>query len=185
MEGSDYRLVQAIGEGNRRAFEKIVKRYQKSLFNFIYRYLGEKAAAEDLTQEVFLRVFLAAGRFEARPGASVSTWIYRIAYHLSLNEIKRRKRFLRIRNHLEDTMPGGGDPSSSDLMEVEALRQEILSGLQLLPENQRAALLLRVNEELSYKEISEVLQVSFSSVEALLFRARQTLRQHIERQITE
>ena len=185
MEGSDCKLVQAIGDGDREAFEQLVKRYQKSLFNFIYRYLGEWSAAEDLTQEVFLRVFLAARRFEARPGASVSTWIYRIAYHLSLNEIKRRQRFLRMSNHLEDTMPGLGDRSSSDLMEVQALRDEVLSGLRRLPENQRAALLLRVNEGLSYQEISEVLGVSFPSVESLLFRARQTLRQHLERQMKE
>jgi hypothetical protein len=68
MEGSDYKLVQAIGDGNPEAFEQLVKRYQKSLFNFIYRYLGERSTAEDLTQEVFLRIFLAARRLEARPG---------------------------------------------------------------------------------------------------------------------
>jgi RNA polymerase sigma-70 factor (ECF subfamily) len=185
MEGSDYKLVQAIGDGNREAFEQLVKRYQKSLFNFIYRYLGEKSTAEDLTQEVFLRVFLAARRFEERPGASVSTWIYRIAYHLSLNEIKRQKRFLRISNHIEDTMQGRGERSPADLIEVQALKQTVVSGLRLLPENQRAALLLRVNEGLSYQEISEVLGVSFSSVESLLFRARQTLRQHLEKEMQE
>lgn len=181
MEGSDYKLIQAIGEGNREAFEQLVKQYQKSLFNFIYRYVGERGAAEDLTQEVFLRVFLAAKRFETRPGASVSSWIYRIAYHLSLNEIKRRERFFRMSNHFEDTRPGEGERSSADLMEAKALRQTVLSALQLLPENQRAALLLRVNEGLSYQEISEVIGVSLSSVESLLFRARQALRRHLEK----
>jgi len=185
MEGSNYKLVQAIGDGNREAFEQLVKRYQKGLFNFIYRYVGERSTAEDLTQEVFLRVFLAAGRFEERAGALVSTWIYRIAYHLSLNELKRRQRFLRISNHLEDAMQGRGERSSADLMEVQALKQTIVSGLRLLPENQRAALLLRVNEGLSYQEISEVLGVSFSSVESLLFRARQTLRRHLEKLMQE
>jgi RNA polymerase sigma-70 factor (ECF subfamily) len=185
MEGSDYNLVQAIGDGNREAFEELAKRYQKSLFNFIYRWLGERGAAEDLTQEVLLRVFLSAKRFEARPGASVSTWIYRIAYHLSLNEIKRQKRFLRMSSHLEETVQGSGDRASLDLMEGQALRDEVLSGLRRLPENQRAALLLRVNEGLSYQEISEVLGVSVSSVESMLFRARQTLRRRLEREMKE
>lgn len=185
MEGSDYKLVQAIGDGNRKAFELLVKRYQKSLFNFIYRYLEERGAAEDLTQEVFLRVFLAARRFEVRPDASVSTWIYRIAYHLSLNEIKRRQRFLRISTRIKDAMQDSGERSSADLVEAKALKQAIVSGLRLLPENQRAALLLRVNDGLSYQDISEVLGVSFSSVESLLFRARQTLRQHLKKHTQE
>ena len=185
MQGSDYKLIQAIGDGNREAFEQLVKRYQKSLFNFIYRYLGERSTAEELTQEVFLMVFLAAKRFEVRASASVSTWIHRIAYHLSLNEIKRRQRFLRISNRLEENMQASSELSSSDLMEVQDLKQTVTSGLRLLPENQRAALLLRVNEGLSYKEVSEVLGVSLSSVESLLFRARQTLRQHLEKRIEE
>ena len=185
MEGSDYKLVQAIGNGNREAFEQLVQRYQNSLFNFIYSYLGERSTAEDLTQEVFLRVFLGAGRFEPRPGASVSTWIYRIAYHLSLNEIKRRQRFLRMSSHLEKAMQERGERLSSDVIESQALKQTIVSGLGLLPENQRAAVLLRVNEGLSYQEISDVLGVSLSSVESLLFRARQTLKQHLERRMRE
>lgn len=186
MEGSDDKLVQKTGDGNRDAFEDLVKRYQKRLFNFIYRYIGERSCAEDITQEVFLRVFLAARRFESRPGASVSTWIYKIAYHLSLNEIKRRQRFLRMREELEGLAGGAReDCASTEVLEEKAARETILSGLRLLPENQRAALLLRVNEGLSYKEIGEILGVSFSSVESLLFRARQILKPHFERQILE
>jgi len=80
MEGSDESLIQAIGKGDRAAFEALFKRYHKVLFNFIYRYLGERSTSEDhLTQEVFIRIFVAARRFEIRPNASASTWIYRIA----------------------------------------------------------------------------------------------------------
>lgn len=181
MKVSDDTLIQAIGAGNREAFDALVERYGKRLFNFIYRYLGERGESEDLTQEVFLRVFLSAGRFEARPGISASTWIYKIAYHLSLNEIKRRRRFLQLSmdlkhcGKLENYAPPEDEPFETEN------RETLLRGLRILPENQRAALLLRVNEGLSYQEICDVLGVSLSSVTSLLFRARQTLREYFKR----
>ena len=168
---SEYKLIEAIGSGDISAFEKLIQKYRNSVLNFIYKYLGDRFGAEDLAQEVFLRVYSSAAEFE--PRGKVSTWIFKIAYNLSVNEILRRKRLCLI----ADTVEGKGielaAPNPVDGLE---LKEILLDAVARLPEKQKAALLLRVNEELSYSEIGSVLSVSVSSVESLLFRARENLR---------
>lgn len=177
MEDSQLHLIRAAGKGDHEAFERIVKRYQNPLFNFIHKYLGDRYAAEDLTQEAFLRIFQAAPQFEARAGAKVSTWIFKIAYNLSMNEIKRRRRYQSFQDDLHDKEMAGR--RLSETTELRELEKEVMSALSNFPESQKAALLLRVNEGLSYREISGVLSVSIPSVEALIFRARKSLREHL------
>ncbi|MGO9315544.1 MAG: RNA polymerase sigma factor [Syntrophobacteraceae bacterium] len=168
---SEYKLIEAIGSGDIPAFEKLIQKYRNSVLNFIYKYLGDRFGAEDLAQEVFLRVYSSAAEFE--PMGKVSTWIFKIAYNLSVNEILRRKRLCLI----ADTVEGKGielaAPNPVDGLE---LKEILMDAVARLPEKQKAALLLRVNEELSYSEIGNVLSVSVSSVESLLFRARENLR---------
>ena len=174
MVDPDFALVDATGRGDLDAFESLVKRYQSPLLNFITRYLGDRSAAEDLTQEVFLRIYRAAPRFQAK--AKVSTWIFRIAYHLALNELQRRRRHEDLRQALHGSWEEGGQEPPTDPVERYELAEEMSSALGRLPANQRAALLLRVNQELSYREIGEVLGIGVPSVESLLFRARRKLR---------
>ena len=175
MEKTDFDLVKAVGAGDQQAFEYLVKKYRNPVFNFIYRYLGERHAAEDILQEVFLGLYRAAPRFEAR--ARVSTWLFKIAYNLSMNELKRRKRLLNLKESLHGLPRTETGPSASSIIEARELEEDVRTVLDQLPENQKAAMLLRVNEELSYAEISEVLSVSVSSAESLIFRARTRLRQ--------
>ena len=179
MVDPDFALVDATGRGDLDAFESLVKRYQSPLLNFIFRYLGDRSAAEDLTQEVFLRIYRAAPRFQAK--AKVATWIFRIAYHLALNELQRRRRH----EDLHQALQGSGDEAAreplTDPVERYELAEEMTSALGRLPANQRAALLLRVNQELSYREIGEVLGLGVPSVESLLFRARSELRRSMGR----
>jgi len=172
-ERSDLELIRGVQSGDQGAFEQIVRRYQNRLFNFIFRYIGESQSAEDITQEVFLKVWQAAPSYE--PRAEVSTWIFKIAYHLSLNELGRRKRyrifhesFCREEVHICVSEPTISRESESEIMQI----------LDKLPENQRAALLMRVNEGFSYREISQILNTSVSAVESLIFRARTCLRQY-------
>jgi RNA polymerase sigma-70 factor (ECF subfamily) len=175
MVDPEYALIRAIAAGDQEAFERLVERYQNPLCNFIYRYLGDRATAEDITQEVFMRVYRFAPRFA--PKARVSSWVFQIARNLALNEIERRRR-QRVDETAVDGEPGShahAAPASSEL------EQEVMGALRDLPENQRAALLLRVNEELSYREIGEILGLSVQSVESLLFRARQQLRASLGR----
>ena len=178
MDDPDLELVEATGRGDQRAFESLVKRYQRPLLNFITRF-GVQYHAEDIAQEVFLRIYRAASRFQAR--AKVSTWIFQIAYNLTLTDIKRRKR----QRNLNETLPQNREESAEDhtskTIESYQLEEEIAVALGRLPDNQRAALLLRVNEGLSYREIGAILRVSIQSVESLLFRARTSLKRYINR----
>lgn len=180
MDDADSRLIEAIGAGDRLAFEALVKRYQNPVCNFIRRQLGDRYAAEDLTQEVFIRVLRAAPTFE--PRGRVSSWIFKIAYNLSLNEKKRRSRWLTFGDDpriLDRAAPEGENPPGS--AEKKEMEEEIEAALQRLPENQRAALLLKAREDMTYSEIATVLSVSVSSVESLLFRARTRMRKLLGR----
>jgi RNA polymerase sigma-70 factor (ECF subfamily) len=178
MTDPEFSLIQAIAGGDHFSFEQLVKRYEKGVCNFICRYLGDRSAAEDLTQEAFLRVYRAAPRFQ--PLGRVSTWIFKIAYHLCLNELKRRQQSRCLQELAcgqEERFVG----TCSSQAEAEDLHAEIFGAIGRLPENQRAALLLRVNEELSYAEIGRILSLSISSVESLLFRARTRLRKELKK----
>jgi len=177
MKDPEFDLIRAIAGGDETAFEQLVRRYQNPVMTFVYRYVGDRHLAQDLTQEVFLRIFQAAPRF--RPRAKVSGWVFKIAYNLAVNELKRRK-------HMDDFHAeiSAGDRdvlgrlltnhrSEARNMEME---EQLTAALGEIPENQRAALLLRVDERLSYAEIGKVLDVSIASVESLIFRARRRLK---------
>ncbi len=166
----DYELIRAVGAGDILAFETLIKRYRGPVLNFISKYTGDRFGAEDIAQEVFLRVYRAASGFERR--GTVSTWIFKIAYNLSVNEIVRRSRFCPI----TDIDDRGFEPAEPNDTGRKELEQEVMEAVRGLPEKQRAALLLRVNEELSYAQIGSILSTSISSVESLLFRARENLR---------
>ncbi|MBW2591254.1 MAG: RNA polymerase sigma factor, partial [Deltaproteobacteria bacterium] len=139
-------------------------------------------AAQEVTQEVFLRIYRSAYKFRVIENAKVSTWIFKIAYNLSMNELKRRKRYLRLLNDHAGEKEMVDITQALESIENRELIETVFSELRLIPENQRAALLLKVNQELSYREIGEVLNVSVSSVEMLIFRARKHLKQHINRE---
>lgn len=177
VEDLDYKLIDAVGKGDEEAFERLINRYRDPILNFIYRYLGDRFGAEDLAQEVFLRVFEAAARFE--PRGKVSTWIFRIAYNLAVNEKTRRSRMCPAPGGVEELSAGA---EATGQVEGRELREEMMDLIGRLPEQQKAALLLRVNEELSYAEIAVVLSTSVSSVESLIYRARENLKKMIGRQ---
>lgn len=177
MKKTDTQLMQAIGNGDRQAFEALVRRYQNPLFSFIRKYMGgERQQAEDLTQEVFLRVYRAASRFEVRSDSSVSAWIFTIAYNLSMNEARRCRRQRDFTKELCEEHSFSACESATP-EETYHLKNTVFSALEELPEKQRAALLLRVTEGLSYTEISEVLHISVPGVESLIYRARKSLRE--------
>lgn len=178
MVDPDLELVEATGRGDHGAFESLVKRYQGPLLNFITRF-GVQSQAEDITQEVFLRIYRAAPRFQAK--AKVSTWIFQITYNQALTEIGRRKRQRNLNETLYQNREESAEEQLSRHTESYEFEQEIMSVLGRLPDNQRAALLLRTNEGLSYREIGDILGVSIQSVESLIFRARTSLKRYFKR----
>lgn len=173
MEDPEFDLIRAIAGGDETAFEQIVNRYRNPVMSFVYRYIGDIHLAQDIAQEVFLRIFRAAPRFE--PKGKVSGWIFRIAYNLSVNELKQRKRM----NDFRDEIARRDDSGLSSTNHCEDRESEawLMAALDKLAENQRAALLLRLNERLSYAEIGKVMELSVASVESLIFRARSRLKQ--------
>ncbi|MCU0573189.1 MAG: sigma-70 family RNA polymerase sigma factor [Syntrophobacteraceae bacterium] len=175
MESAEYDLIRSIGEGDPAAFEQLIKRYEGPVLNFVYRHLWDRQTAEDLTQEVFLRVFRAASGFEPRGG--VRAWIFTIARNLCINEIKRLERFRRLREELGVRRSSPERPMGHDDPRNREQIEKLMTALARLPESQRTALLLRANEGLRYAEIAEVLSVSVPAVESLIHRARTQLRQ--------
>jgi RNA polymerase sigma-70 factor (ECF subfamily) len=179
-------LMVRVSKGDDEAFEILVTRHQTPVLNLIYRFLGDRAQAKDLAQEVFLRVWQSAKTYE--PKAKFTTWIYRIATNLCLNELKtarRRKWFPFYRseesheNAAEDTY-SDDSPTAEDLLLSKERSRQISEALQDLPENQRMALVLKRYDDLSYQEIAQILGCSVSAVESLLVRAKRTLQEKLK-----
>jgi len=175
-----------IAKGDDNAFEILVNRHQTSVLNLIYRFIGDRTQAKDLSQEVFLRVWQAAKGYE--PKAKFTTWIYRITTNLCFNELKssRRKKWFQFFRFGEDQEKTAEErlvdpaPSPEDLLLSREQGRLISDALQSLPENQRMALILKRYDDLSYEEIARILGCSVSAVESLLVRAKRTLQEKLK-----
>ena len=179
-------LMIRIAEGDQNAFEILVNRHQTFILNLVYRFIGDRTQAKDLAQEVFLRVWQGAKGY--RPDAKFTTWIYRIAANLCLNELKsaRRKNWFSFRhttedtdNTLEETLPDKS-PSAEDLLLTKERSRQISEALQSLPANQRMALVLKRYDDLPYEEIARIMDCSVSAVESLLVRAKKALQEKLK-----
>ena len=171
----DLELLQAVARGEAGAMEELIARFQARLQGFLQRYLDDVAAAQDLTQETLLRVWRAAPGFQ--PRARVSTWVHGIAYRLAMTELKRRGRWLGLARRLGEALHPASSPGPWEALQHGESARRLDQALGCLPPRQRAALLLRVDQEMSYAQISEVMGVGVSSVESLIHRARTKLRQ--------
>src|ERR1700676_5244501 len=186
MARSDVQLMLDVKAGDERSFELLLQRYRTPLVNFLYRMVRAREEAEDLAQEVFLRVYRA--RKDYVPSAKFTPWLFRIATNLALNSV-RDNRYQRMEVSLDapvTTDAEDGDEKTLDVAEKhpnieqhlieEARRKMIRQAIENLPEKQRAAVLLHKYQELDYGEISKILECSESALKSLLFRAYQTLR---------
>ncbi|MBM3879580.1 MAG: sigma-70 family RNA polymerase sigma factor [Verrucomicrobia bacterium] len=183
----DATLMLRVKRGDLAAFEALVKKYQQPVINLLYRTLPDAAEAEDLAQAVFVQVYRSAGRYRA--SAKFSTWLFTIARNLCLNEIRRRTRHpaesLEAPHPVHDTEARRQYPDVLTPGPVEALlhgelEQKVEAALRALPENQRIALLLCRQEELSYEDIAATLGCSLSATKSLIHRARETLKQRLK-----
>jgi RNA polymerase sigma-70 factor, ECF subfamily len=169
-ETTDEQLMQAVAAGNLDAFTELVLRYQSLAWKMAYRFLGDAMEAEDLAQETFLKILEAASRY--RPTATFRTYFYRILTHLCIDRT-RKQQFTSI-----DDIPEASDPSlNHDESLIEKERQaRVRTALEALPPNQKAAMILRHYEGLSYTEISQILGVTPKAVEGLIRRAGASLQ---------
>jgi RNA polymerase sigma-70 factor, ECF subfamily len=184
---SDAEMMLRVKAGDDSAFNYLVQKYRRPMISFMYRMAHNSAVAEDLAQEVFLRVYRSRGNYE--PSAKFSTWLYRIATNLGVNYARdtRHERPENITNLDEPDEESGHTPDLADKtpsIEEEILRRERLTAIrkkvEALPERQKMAVLMHKYQQMDYKQISEVLKLSESATKSLLFRAYETLRTQLK-----
>ncbi len=186
MARTDVQLMLDVKAGDEQSFGLLLHRYRTPLVNFLYRMVRNREQAEDLAQEVFIRVYRA--REDYVPSAKFTTWLFRIATNLALNSV-RDTRHQRMEVSLDapitvdaedgDERPldvAEKNPNIEEHLVQEAQKDMIRKSIDKLPEKQRAAVLLHKYQELDYGEISKILECSESALKSLLFRAYETLR---------
>jgi len=183
----DAALMLRVKQGDSDAFAQLVDKYKQPVMNLVYRMLRDATEAEDIAQNVFIQVHKSASRYQV--SSKFTTWLFTIARNLCLNELRRRSR------HPADSMEAA-HPENEDqpwqqfedkktfsppetLLQGE-LEQKIEEAVAELPENQRTAILLCRQDELSYEEIAKVLQCSLSATKSLIHRGRETLKEKLK-----
>lgn len=181
----DEELIRRISGGDLSAFEELVDRHQSLIYNTCYRLLGDFHLAEEATQDVFLEIYRSAEFF--REESRVSTWIYRIAVNRSLNIIRKNKRFRWIRSLISPWQERAGEEFSVSSREEEPdrvfeekeSRSILREAIDTLPEKQRVAFILHKYENLTSKDISDILSISVNAVEARIHRAKNNLQKRL------
>ncbi|HET6204019.1 MAG TPA: RNA polymerase sigma factor [Planctomycetota bacterium] len=172
--------------GDGAAFERLVELYQETVFNLLFRFTGTRQGLEDLAQELFLRVVRAKDRY--RPNAKFSTFLYRVAFNLCVNENRSRRKLRLLSLDAEPPeadRPRRADPPDPrarpphDAVEGEELARRLRAILDGLPDSQRMALVMNKYQDLSYREIAEALGSTEKAVKSLLARARRTVRERL------
>jgi RNA polymerase sigma-70 factor (ECF subfamily) len=183
----DAALMLRVKQGDGGAFTELVDKYKQPVMNVVYRMLRDATEAEDLAQNVFIQVYRSAHRYQV--AAKFSTWLFTITRNLCLNEIRRRSR------HPTDSMDVPGPQkenlpwhefedtrtfSPPDKLLQGELEEKIETALTQLPENQRLAIVLCRQDELSYEDIAQILGCSLSATKSLIHRGRETLKQKLK-----
>jgi len=181
-ESEDVELMRLVGRGDERAFEQLVERYQNLVVGTVAKMLGRVEGAEDIAQQVFVRVWQSAPRY--RPEAKFTTWLLTIVRNLVFNEIRRRRRgFFQPLENEDGTVADQRDTMMRDAADQIAEREvaeAVDAAIAALPEAQRMAIVLRRFESMPYEDIAEVLKTSVPAVKSLLFRAREDLRERLK-----
>src|SRR5205085_6070275 len=186
-QDADTALMLRVKQGDREAFAQLVDKYKQPVMNVVYRMLRDATEAEDLAQNVFVQVYKSADRYRAT--AKFSTWLFTIVRNLCLNEIRRRSR--HPASSMDTAHPEQEDQplhqfedtktfSPPDSLLQGELAEKIEQALGDLPENQRTAIMLCRQDELSYEDIAKVLGCSLSATKSLIHRGRETLKQKLK-----
>jgi RNA polymerase sigma-70 factor, ECF subfamily len=181
----DSELMVAYQQGDIRAFDQLLDKYHRPIVNFIYKFVNNTAEAEDLAQEVFMRIHRARANYE--PKARFASWIYRIAANVSLKEIGRNRR-MRFWDRNHNSRQDSGEeresfpdplPDAEKRLISEELAGVIRHAIQALPPKEKMALVLRRYEDLSYKEIAEVMDCTEAAVKTYIHRGKLHVRDQI------
>ena len=183
---TDAEIMLRVKAGDEPAFEYLVQKYRRAMVGFMFRMSHNAAAAEDLAQEVFLRVYRSRSGYEA--SAKFTTWLYRIATNLAVNHARdtrheRPENMVSLDEPDEETGTRMDVADSSLTAEQAILRRERMAAIrakvQGLPERQRLAVIMHKYQQMDYRQIAEVLKLSESATKSLLFRAYETLREQL------
>ena len=183
----DAQVMLRVRDGDDAAFNYLVERYRRAMISFMYRMVHNAAIAEELSQEVFLRVYRSRASYAA--DAKFTTWLYRIATNLAVNHARDNKHERpEVKASLDETDEESGlsidVADGRPTVEQEILRRERLRAIrkhvEALPERQRMAVLMHKYQELDYRQIAEILHLSESATKSLLFRAYETLRESLK-----
>lgn len=183
---SDLEIIAQLQAGNEQAFRSLVDQYQKMVLNTCFGVVQNHEDAEDIAQDVFVEVYKSVQNFRA--DAKLSTWLYRIAINRSINHLRDNKKhrwFRSFESEVEEKnrqlMQLAGDAADKPGFNLENEQRAIIlrEAINSLPAQQKVAFSLSKYEELSYQEISEVMQTSVSSVESLIFRAKKNLQKKL------
>lgn len=185
MHDPDTQLMLRFQKGDLNAFRSLIVRNQRIVLNLAHKYLANRADAEDVVQDVFLKVYQAGKTYE--PTAKFTTWVYRITVNVCLNRI----RSARTRQAVSLDAPGEEDRSMDvpdnpaetvgQKLEREELEAKVREAMEALPDTQRTAVLLRRFQELSYEEIAQAMETTVPAVKSLLARARQRLKELLDK----
>lgn len=183
MAETDVELMLRVKVGDRASFAALLQRYRAPLIHYLNRMVRDQASAEELAQEVFLRVYRARRRYS--PDARFTTWLFKIATNLALNRVRDSRAQRGAETPMEELEPSrlGDIRDSRRTAEQEMIEQErvrkIREAVLALPEKQRAAVILHKYHDMDYAEIAKILGCSTSALRSLLFRAYESLRERL------
>ncbi len=174
-------IIKRARDGDEKAFEYIVKKYQNRVANLIFKIIGDQDIVEDLTQEVFLRVMESLKDYKF--GSAIYTWIYRITVNICIDEIRKRQRSraYSLDNILSQNPKS--EPSYSPVertFERREMREIIENAISKLPTEYKTVIVLREFEDLSYEEIAKILKIRVGTVKSRIFRARKLLAEYLK-----
>ena len=176
----DAELMLRVRDGDETSFALLLEKHRNSVIHFLYRMVQNQAIAEELAQEVFLRVYRSRETYE--PTAKFTTWLFRITTHLALNHVRDRRND-KLNDSIDEKIEDGAPrqlPAREANVEERLLRDarlgEVRKAIEELPDKQRGAVLMHKYQEMEYSQIAAVLGCSESAVKSLLFRAYESLR---------
>jgi len=179
---TDEQLVALAIDGDRKAFERLVRRHRRPLVNHLYRQIGREEQAADLAQEVFLKVYLSLSSFD--PTYRFTTWLYRIASNCAIDFLRKKKPQMcsLTPDSQDDRAPApaatlaGNDPTPHDVLRLRELQGRLETAVQKLPPDFRQLILLRHRLHCRYDEIARITELPIGTVKNRIFRAREVLR---------
>lgn len=168
---SDKELVQAILNGDTERYAEVVERYQQLVSNICYKLAGNKIDVEEVVQTVFVELYFSLTRFRFQ--AQLTTYIYKLTLNTVTKTLNKNKRYEQWDNKLDNNFC---TPAIDDTMVKDERTRELYAAIDRLKYEQRVALMLHCFDDMSYKEVAEVMEVSLSKVETLIFRAKKNLK---------